>query len=433
MSNAITLWQSPNGIDLPAELINPSELVDYINPEIIPQRDIAQIKMAFDAKLYPMAAEFTWTRAINFLKSKIMGFGRDFVLEMLGRNDENLGDDFLTEIDVINLATDLGFINQTAKMYFIQTRETIQHFSSPSITDSMDFIDSLKTTRSCVKYVLGLDQIEMEFSYNNFRDSLIQEIITVDDSVVRNLVVGPYFFKRTTVRTLLNLAKKVQEGAEKEKVLANTVTILHAMWEGLLSEDKWPVGFAYAEAVNIGKRDLVKALKSVLLKVKGFDYVPENLRSMSFIDTANKLIDTHYKYDNFYKEPAVAQQLLQMGTSIPKPALGKCMTAIIACKLGNRYGRSDNAQEYLDKILDNLIEGSWSYYINEVLPADETILYKLDSNTRMVTKWMELVQKYSLHEIGAQNGQVVKILKQGHEENVNGVVSAATSLISKIR
>ncbi|MFA2811495.1 MULTISPECIES: hypothetical protein [Bacillus cereus group] len=433
MNNAVTLWQSPNGIDLPAEILNPTELVAYINPAIIPERDIMQIKVAFDAKIYPMAAEFTWTRAINFLKAKIMGFGRDFVLEMLGRNDENLGDDFLTQMDVINLATDLGFINQTAKMYFIQTREMIQHFSSPDITDSMDYIDSLKTTKTCVKYVLGLDQIEMDFSYNSFRERLIQEIIATDDSIVRNLVVGPYFFKRTTVRTLLNLAKKVQEGAEKEKVLANTVTILHAMWEGLLSEDKWPVGFAYAEAVNIGKRDLVKALKSVLLKVKGFDYVPENLRSMSFIDTANKLLDTHYGFDNFYRETAIAQQLLQMGTSIPKPALGRCMTAIIACKLGNRYGRSNGAQEYLDKILDNLIEGSWSYYINEVLPADETILLKLTSNTRMVTNWMEIVHKYNLHEINAQDGQVTKIVKQSHETNVNGVVSAATTLISKIR
>lgn len=433
MNNAITLWQSPNGIDLPAEILNPTELVSYINPAIIPQRDIVQIQMAFDAKLYPMATEFTWTRAINFLKAKIMGFGRDFVLEMLGRNDENLGDDFLTEIDVINLATDLGFINQTAKMYFIQTREMIQHFSSPDIQDSMDYIDSLKTTKTCVKYVLGLDQVEMEFSYNNFRDRLIQEIIAPDDSIVGNLVVGPYFFKRTTVRTLLNLAKKVQEGAEKEKVLANTVTILHAMWSGLLSEDKWPVGFAYAEAVNIGKRDLVKALKSVLLKVQGFDYVPENLRSMSFIDTANKLLDTHYGFDNFHKEPAIAEQLLQMGTSIPKPALGRCMTAIIACKLGNRYGRSDRAQEYLDRILDNLIEGSWSYYINEVFPADETILLKLNSNTRMLTKWIDLVQKYNLNEIGAQNGQVARILKSSHEENGNGVISATNTLISKIR
>lgn len=433
MNNAITLWQSPNGIDLPAEILNPTELVSYINPAIIPQRDIVQLEMAFNAKLYPMATEFTWTRAINFLKAKIMGFGRDFVLEMLGRNDENLGDDFLTEIDVINLATDLGFINQTAKMYFIQTREMIQHFASPDITESMDYIDSLKTTKTCVKYVLGLDQVEMEFSYNNFRDRLIQEIISADDPIVGNLVVGPYFFKRTTVRTLLNLAKKVQEGAEKEKVLANTVTILHEMWAGLLSEDKWPVGFAYAEAVNIGKRDLVKALKSVLLKVQGFDYVPENLRSMSFIDTANKLLDTHYRFDNFYKEPAIAEQLLQMGTSIPKPALGRCMTAIIACKLGNSYGRSDRAQDYLDRILDNLIEGSWSYYINEVFPADETILLKLNSNTRMLTKWIDLVQKYNLNEIGAQNGQVAKILKSSHEVNVNGVISATNTLISKIR
>jgi hypothetical protein len=433
MSNALTLWQSPNGIDLPPDLLKPNELIEYINPEIIPPRDIQQIKMAYDAKLYPMAAEFTWTRAISFLKVKIMGFGREFVLEMLGRSDENLGDDFLTEIDTINLATDLGFINQTAKMYFIQTKEIIQHFSSPSIDDSMDPLDSLKTTKTCIKYVLGLDKVEMEFSYNNFRDRLVQEIISSEDQLVRNLEMGPYFFKRTTVRTLLNLAKKVQEGAEKEKVLANTVTILHAIWEGLLSEDKWPVGFAYSEAVNIGKRDLVKALKSLLLKVQGFDYVPENLRSTSFIDLANKLVDAHFGYDNFHKEPAVAQQLLSMGTSIPKPALGRSMSAVLACKIGNRYGRSDLAQSYLDKILENLIDGSWSYYINEVLPADEIILLKLNHNSKMLTKWIDLVQTYDLQGISTKDGNIAKLLKQSHENNVNGVITAAKGLLSKIR
>lgn len=433
MSN-ITLWQSPNGIDLPQEAsLQPSVLIPYINPDIVPERDIQQIKLAYEAGLYPMAAEFTWNRAINFLKSKIMNFGRDFVLEMLGRTDENQGDDFLTEVDTINLATDLGFINQTAKIYFLQTRELIQHFSLPHIDEAMDYLDSVKTAKNCIKYILGLDQVEMEFSYNNFRERLVQEVIASDDQLVQNLVNGPYFFRRTTVRTLLNLTKKVQEGAEKEKVLANTVTILHNLWDGLLSEDKWPVGFAYAEAVNVGKRDIVKALKSVLLKVKGFDYVPENLRSLTFIDTANKLIDTHYAFNNFHNEPAVARQLLMMGSSIPKPALGRCLTAVITCKLGNRYGRSDGAQNSLDKILDNLIEGSWSYYINEVLPGEETVIVKLIDNTRMVEKWMEIVHKYELDTVDIKDPIIDRLIKSSQEKQISRINSTARELLSKIR
>lgn len=433
MTNEITPWQSPNGRHLPQEFIEPTKLVNFINPQIVPSRDIQQIEMAYEAQLYPMAAEFTWTRAISFLKNKIMGFGRDFVLEMLGRTDKNLGDDFLTEIDTINLATDLGFINQTAKMYFLQTKEMIQHFTSPDVEESMDALDSIRIAKNCIKYVLGLDQIEMEFSYNNFRERLIQEVISKDDQLVKNLVIGPYFFRRTTVRTMINLAKNVQNGAEKEKVLANTVTILLELWDGLLSEDKWPVGFAYAEAVNIGKRDLVKALKSILLKVKGFDFVPENLRSNTFIDVANKLIDTHYSFNNFHNEPPVARQLLLMGTSIPKPALGRCMTAVLTSKLGNRYGRSDSAQGYLDEILNNLIEGSWGYYINEVFPAEETVLLKLNENSRMLRKWMELVKAYNLSELTIKDQDVSRLIKESHHQNDTGAIDAAGKILAKIR
>lgn len=62
-------------------------------------------------------------------------------------------------------------------------------------------------------------------------------------------------------------------------------------------------------------------LKNVLMKVHGVDYVPENLKSLTFIETAKKLISVHYGMNNFYNEPKAMKDLSSLGTIIPKPAL----------------------------------------------------------------------------------------------------------------
>lgn len=88
----------------------------------------------------------------------------------------------------------------------------------------------------------------------------------------------------------------------------------------MLSDDKYPIGFAYAEVVNDGNEKVSSVLKSLLLKVKGFDYVPENLRSNTFINAAKNVISVHYSTNNFYNEPASIRNLASLGTIIPTPA-----------------------------------------------------------------------------------------------------------------
>ena len=98
-----------------------------------------------------------------------------------------------------------------------------------------------------------------------------------------------------------------------------------------------------------------------------------------------------------------------MGNSIPAPAFGNCMTAVLACKLGNSYGISWDAQTYLDEILQTVSKDRWSYYLSSVLPYDRVILYKLCVDI-IVDRWIELVEKYSLAEIDIEGQKELKDL-----------------------
>ena len=88
-----------------------------------------------------------------------------------------------------------------------------------------------------------------------------------------------------------------------------------------------------------GLQTQTAGLKQALLKVRGFNYVPENLRSQTFLKAAEAIVlRAHEGMNNFYNEEAPTINLEKLGTVIPAPALGPCITALLCVRLGNSYG-----------------------------------------------------------------------------------------------
>ncbi|MBC2724493.1 MAG: hypothetical protein HGJ97_17835, partial [Desulfosporosinus sp.] len=158
MNNDVVVWSSLNGANLPASINDVQGLANYAN--LLSIKEVNKIVGAFSSGLYDMAAEYTWIRTINILREKVLLFGKDFVLEMLGRTETSTSDssDFLSEVEIINLAADLGLLNKTAKMFFLHTSEIIKHFTSRQVEEEMDAFDAQSCIKNCVKYVLTMDE-----------------------------------------------------------------------------------------------------------------------------------------------------------------------------------------------------------------------------------------------------------------------------------
>lgn len=405
--NQIALYQESAGVVAVPNTNDVATLMSFNRS--LSNNDANKIVKAFDNGLYDMAAEYIWSRTISTLKKNIMKFGEEFVAEMLDRPDISSVDD-ISEYEIITLSSDLGFINQTAKIEFMQFSEIIQHYMSNEDPDEEFPLTKVSDiVRSCVKHVLGFEKVEYEISFVSFRNRLRTEYITEGHEIFTQLKLAPYFYKRTVFKTMMNLAKTTKDSAEREIILNNMISIFVEIWSALSSEEKWVIGRSYAQCLSDGDNKLLIALKSVLLKVKGFDYVPENLRSNTYIIAAKDLLSAHQGMNNFYNEPSKAKYLAQMGNSIPAPAFGNCMTAVLACKLGNSYGISWDAQTYLDEILQTVSKDRWSYYLSSVLPYDRVILYKLCVDI-IVDRWIELVEKYSLAEIDIEGQKELKDL-----------------------
>lgn len=424
-SNNQFLWESPSGILLPKKADVPTILNHNIQ---LKPKEIIQITSAYNSDFYEMTAEFIWTRAINLLRKKVLSLGTDFVSDMIEiSNQEYILN--LPPFEVINLAYELGFIDKLGRLRLRNNTEIIQIYSDRDITEEMTEDQVKEIIRTCIQYVLGQDDSNLNLEYNNFRDKLKLE--SIEQQQLDMILNSPYFYKKTTTRTLMNLLKET-DGAEFSNVSSNILLIIPYIWDSLLSEEKYFIATNYAKYNNDGNNKYITVLKNVLMKVKGFDYVPENLKSLTFIETAKKLISTHYGMNNFYNEPKAVKDLSSLGTIIPKPALEVVINATLLIKMGNGYGISWSAQEYADKILDSIRLEQWRYYLESQLSSSEYVLSKISCNDDRTDRWMNIVEKYNLNTLDITNPLIQSLLDKSIDKKSREVSSIAHKLYTKI-
>lgn len=434
MENSIVLWHAENGEILPNSARTPTTITQYANQ--LSKKDKKQIVSAYEAGHFEMAITYLWGKTVTALKKELSTVGVSLLGEMIGRADVDEDDDIedvLTTKDAIRLAEELGMVSPTAAMRLRHTYELITHFSQLDAdegeNEEIDEYEAIASLKSCVKGVLGRPKVEVAKKFVEFRETLEDESLSPDDTRVEMFKGSPYFFHKMTVNVLMNAAKK-NVGAQLEHALANINVLIPEIWKNLRDTEKWQIGKTYAETYADGKTSAVSGIKSVLLKVKGFDFVPENLRSTTFINAAEEVIRAHEGLNNFYNEPAPVRKFSKLGTTIPAPALPSCMTALLCVTLGNSYGVSWDAEHIAGSMLEKLSVDRWTYYLNQVLPSDARILNKLEFS-KPRANWVNVVNDYDLSNLEINNKTVKSMINATVEKNDKKIGKLAGNLLKK--
>jgi len=398
----LVLWEPESGKLIPRSAKTPVAVSNYAVQ--LSKRDRRQIVGAFDAGHYEMAINYLWSKTSTALKRELSVVGVQLLGEMLGRTDVDEDDDvedILTTADAIRIAEELGAVSSTDALRLRHTNELVTHFSNLEALDSdieeIDEAEAMTCLKTCIKGVLGRPKVDVAKKFVEFREALEGESLKSDDPRVEMLKSSPYFFLKLTISVLMNAAKRAH-GATLEHTLANINTLVPLIWGKIRDTEKWQVGKTYAGAYADGNNVVVSGLKSALLKVKGFDFVPENLRSDTFNKAADKILIAHEGMNNFYNEALPVKNLLKLGTTIPIPALPSCITALLCVVLGNSYGTAWSAKADAYRLLDSLSPERWAYYLNRVLPGDIRILNKL-LDEKPLLNWFEISQKYEFQSL----------------------------------
>ncbi len=432
MNNDITFWQPQRVAPILSSLTTPETIAEHAIQ--LGRKDRRQILAAYKSGHYEIGLNFLWLKTVAALKRELATVGITLIGEMLGKVDVDKDDDIediLTVRDTLMLAEELGIVSSTEAMRLRHTHEIITHFSQLSIEDrdreDIDESEAVAALKTCVNTILARPDVDVPIKFVKFREALETESFSSGEEKVSILLASPYFYWKLTINILMNSAKN-SLGAKLEHCLANTNTLLPQLWPNLHETEKWRVGRTYAEVYSDGKKTSTAGLKEVLLKVHGFDFVPENLRSDAFIKASEAILQAHDGFNNFYSEAAPVRKLERLGTSIPIPALSACITALLCVRLGNEYGVSRAASSTVSDILKKLSIDRWRYYLEQVLPTDARILNNLAGFLLPRKEWMDLTERYKLADVQINNSDVAKLIKAAVEKKDERVERGANNL-----
>ena len=375
---------------------------------------------AFDAGHYEMMGSFVWLKTISLLKEQLVSLGMEFIGEMLGQSDfgPNASIDRVSEAELILLAEDLGIIRQTVAFRLRHTRELVNHFTGTQKDGDVETMareEAMGCLRACAQGILARENINLLTGFIEFRTKLESQNLHREAPELGQLLASPYFFRRTILRALLSMLKN-RTGAQLENAAANINVILPELWPTLGRPDRWHCGEAYAELHASDARIPVAALKKALTSVNGFDYVPEGIRAAAFMKAAGEVLAAHDGHNNYYNEPPAVQKLIALGSTIPPPAIYRCLSAMLSVELGHHCGHSWKAALLSRKFLTNLPRHRWEYYLSDCLPTDRIILGKLQTDAPR-SRWIALVKALQLAEVLVKNPSVTMLLSASQENN----------------
>ena len=276
---------NPSGIQLPIQTDIPL-LVPYAIT--VPDKTKNKIINYYQNCDFETSAEKIWQKAITILRKRILSLGEEFVADMVGIDDSDCLQN-LPPYTLICLAHELGFIDKSGKEKLLYSNYIFNHYAGNNNEkyEETPQDEANIVIKNCIAYILCYDADSFSWQMNDFRDKLKNGRITkLYEDIDTMFSTSPYFYLKTTVRSLLNLFKETED-IELENVTENMTILFPAIGENLKFEERRTLADTY-EYFN-SKNDSVRAkyLASILLKVKGFDYVAENTRSRTFIKIAN--------------------------------------------------------------------------------------------------------------------------------------------------
>ncbi|MCP4104492.1 MAG: hypothetical protein GY749_02990 [Desulfobacteraceae bacterium] len=435
--NNVLIWKGPNGADLPAAANSVDVIIPFAYGLNIKQQK--QVVRAFEDQAYDMGAEYIWRKSMIRLRNTLKSLGMKFIGELLEREDvdefSNI-ETILTDYNTITLAEQLGVINTTGSLKLKHSLEIITHFFSEKAEkeqEELSFIDGVQIISTCVKYILGEQDISIATDFSKFRTRLLSESLSLDDPQIQQLVGSPPFYHKTVLSVLLSSIKNYQ-GAVLEHALGNLNLLIKELWAQLSEKDRWAIGTAYRDVTSDGNIKAIRGLKTALLKISGFDYVPENLRSMTYKKVARAIIEAHFSFNSFYTEVPLVNTLAKLGSTIPSPALIDCIQAYLCVYLGNSWSYSYDAAPKAEECLKEISKDRWLYYLRKVIHNDDIILVKLMKIDHAVTRFSDLLQSNldtnDLEDLSGMNLTLARALLKKQQQKIKSV---AEQMFNKLK
>jgi hypothetical protein len=201
------------------------------------------------------------------------------------------------------------------------------------------------------------------------------------------------------------------------KIPCKLLPTVESIWLGTLSDATPAIdGPVFISAVNL----------------TGFEFGPPPLNPYEQFKTlkaADAIIRAHEGMNNFYNEEAPTLNLEKLGTVIPAPAIGPCITALLCVRLGNSYGTCWAAWPVADKLLKKQATDRWVYYLEKILPGETRILEKL-LDAKPQAQWITLAADVFSDDLELKDKTINDLVLASLAKDGNRISTALQKLIA---
>jgi hypothetical protein len=168
------------------------------------------------------------------------------------------------------------------------------------------------------------------------------------------------------------------------EVRNNISQIAKTSWNMASKKTKEIIGYKYATFSANGNTTKTIYSKEFFEIVEGFEYIPDDLKSIEMRESLEALENAHYEYNNFSNEVPHAKTVINYvrnSTSIPKNVLSYYVKIILICRLGNYYGVSYEARPLYDEMIGKFGNDEINEFL--LLLKDKEINVAFDDNEKI--------------------------------------------------
>lgn len=328
--------------------------------------------------LYDAALNYLWNEVVVSLRVKVKIYGLDLFFDAAVGGQ--LRETYNT-IEDLSSIKDNTLIDTCRKLELISDllHEKLKHIlymrnnigASHPNDESIRTLELLGWLETCVKDVIDDKPSEAAIFIQQLIVNLKNKDLVLDKTRLKQ--IQETLQKQNTrisgnlLVTLFSIFTKKNTSPD---VRANILKLAPIVWDTSPENKKYEIGFNLDQySVNLDEESLSLG-NSFLEKCNGINYKSEGTRSREINELLNRLLDTHYAWDNFHHEVPIARQIkkyITEETDILSNIEDKLIKTILICRVGNGNWYCNGVSPGAKPIYDEIIRLFNSRQVNKLL------------------------------------------------------------------
>lgn len=361
--------QLTQGLSVPRDILPDSEQITHALQELprelnlIPMQYrnifIAKAVLAVSVGLFDGAIVYVWNCVIKELREKVKSFGVPMIQAVLNKKHDP---DFLkniTDASLIELAYQLNIITEQGHLFLNQCREvrnqaSVAHPSDMRLNDR----ELITFINRCCEYGLSNARAISGVELTTVTKVIENESAT-DDNLQHLAAQIHDTFELQKDFYIQLLYSKFVDPSEQSQIRNNSLKLSKLLINDFSDSIKSNLLTRHNEIMVKGDSDKKSAANSRKFFTElGMINIFNNSEKIALFNKAiDNLKDAHNGFNNFYTEPAFAENLELISRQItpaPEVVIEPFVEVLWNCYLGNSWGYSTMAVSDYERMLKNL-------------------------------------------------------------------------------